>query len=50
MIARGLTSTVLSHVMGLRDATTTERTYIHLFNRQRTGDQVREAMRSAMAL
>jgi integrase len=50
MIERGLSSTVLAHVMGHRDATTTERMYIHLFNRQRTDDQVREAMQSAMAL
>jgi integrase len=50
MIERGLTSTVLARVMGHRDATTTERMYIHLFNRQRTDDLVREAMQSAMAL
>jgi integrase len=50
MIERGLSSTVLANVMGHRDATTTERTYVHLFNRQRTDDQVREAMQSAMAL
>lgn len=50
MIERGLTSAVLAHVMGHRDATTTERKYVHLFNRQRTDDQVREAMQSAMAL
>jgi hypothetical protein len=30
--------------MGHRDATTTQRKYIHLFNRQRTDDQVRDAM------
>jgi integrase len=50
MIERGLSSTVLAHVMGHRDATTTERKYIHLFNRQRTDEQVRHAMQSAMAL
>ena len=50
MIERGLSSTVLAHVMGHRDATTTERKYVHLFNRQRTDDQVREAMQSAMRL
>jgi integrase len=50
MIERGLSSTVLARVMGHRDATTTEGRYIHLFNRQRTDDQVREAMQSAMAL
>ena len=32
MIERGLSSTVLAHVMGHRDATTTERKYVHLFN------------------
>jgi integrase len=46
----GFSSIVLAHVMGHQDATTTERKYIHLFNRQRTDDQVREAMQSAMAL
>lgn len=50
MIERGLSSTVLAHVMGHRDATTTERKYIYLFNRQRTDEQVRAAMQSAMAL
>jgi integrase len=50
MIERGISSTVLAHVMGHRDATTTERKYVHLFNRQRTDDQVREAMQSAMGL
>jgi hypothetical protein len=50
MIERGRSSTVLAHVMGHRDATTTERKCIHLFNRQRTDDQVRAAMQSAMAL
>ena len=50
MIERGLSSTVLVRVMGHRDATTTERKYVHLFNRQRTDDQVRVAMQSAMAL
>jgi haloacetate dehalogenase len=44
-----LGSTVLARVMGYRDATTTERTYIHLFDRQRADEQVREAMQSAMA-
>jgi integrase len=33
MIERGLSSTVLARVMGHRDATTTERKYVHLFNR-----------------
>jgi hypothetical protein len=43
--------TLLAHVMcNHRDATTNERKYVHLFNRQHTDDQVREAMQSAMAL
>jgi hypothetical protein len=50
MIERGLSSTVLAHVMDQRDATTTERKYVHLFNRQRTDDQVRGAMQSAIWL
>jgi hypothetical protein len=50
MIGRGLSSTALAQVMGHRDATMTERKYIRLFNRQRTDDQVRAAMRSAMRL
>ena len=50
MIERGPSSIVLARVMGHRDATTTERKYIHLFNRQRTDHQVREAMQSAMPL
>jgi integrase len=44
MIERGLTSTVLAHAMGHRDATTRERKYIHLLNRQRTDEAVRRAM------
>jgi hypothetical protein len=40
--------TSVTDVMGRRDAIT-ERKYIRLFNRQRTDDQVREAMQS-MAL
>jgi integrase len=34
MIECGLSSTVLARVMGHRDATTTERKYVHLFNRE----------------
>ena len=45
----GIVSSGRPSVMSHRDATTTERKYI-LFNRQRTDEQVREAMRSAMAL
>jgi integrase len=50
MIERGINSTVLADVMGHRDSRTTERIYIHLFNRQRTDDSVRAAMQSAMNL
>lgn len=49
MIAQGLSSVVLADVMGHTDSRTTERIYIHLFNRQRTDQQVRAAMQSAMA-
>jgi integrase len=48
MIDRGVSSVVLADVMGHRDSRTTERIYIHLLNRRRTADQVREAMQSAM--
>jgi integrase len=50
MIERGISSTVLADVMGHRDSRTTETIYVHLFNRQRTDDQVRAAMQSAMRL
>lgn len=39
---------MLAHVMGHRDATTTERKYVHLFSERRTDDQLREAMQSAI--
>jgi hypothetical protein len=39
MLTRGISSTVLA-------STITERRYEHLFNRQRTDEQVREAMQS----
>lgn len=48
MIDRGVSSVVLADVMGHRDSRTTERIYIHLFNRRRTADHVRDAMQSAM--
>lgn len=50
MIERGITSAVLADSMGHRDSRTTETIYIHLFNRQRTDEQVRIAMQSAMNL
>ena len=49
MIDRGVSSVVLADVMGHRDSRTTERIYVHLFNRRRTADQVRNAMQSAMS-
>jgi integrase len=50
MIERGVSSVVLADLMGHRDSRTTERIYIHLFNRERTDEQVRAAMQSAMRL
>jgi integrase len=50
MIERGVSSTVLANLMGHTSSITTEKVYIHLFNRQRTDDQVRAAMESAMGL
>ena len=44
MIHRGITSTVLAHLMGHESSTITERRYIHLYDRQRTDEQVRRAM------
>jgi integrase len=50
MIERGMTSIDLATVMGHRDSRTTERIYIHLFNRAKMEDKVRAAMQSAMEL
>jgi len=47
MIDRGISSTVLAALMGHESSTITERRYIHLFDRQRTDEAVREAMASA---
>jgi integrase len=47
MIHRGISSTVLASLMGHESSTITERRYIHLFDRQRTDEQVRAAMQSA---
>ncbi|MBA3735677.1 MAG: site-specific integrase [Actinobacteria bacterium] len=44
MIDRGISSTVLAKILGHESSTITERRYIHLFDRQRTDDAVREAM------
>lgn len=49
MIERSLSSTVLADLMGHTTSATTERIYVHLFNRQRTDDAVRQAMEAAMA-
>ena len=47
MIDRGISSTVLAALMGHESSTITERRYIHLFDRQRTDDAVRQAMASS---
>jgi integrase len=44
MISRGINSTVLAALMGHESSTITERRYIHLFDRQRTDEAVRQAM------
>jgi integrase len=44
MIDRGISSTVLAKIMGHESSAITESRYIHLFDRQRTDDAVREAM------
>ena len=44
MIDRGISSTVLAKIMGHESSAITEKRYIHLFDRQRTDDAVREAM------
>ena len=46
MIARGISSTVLAALMGHESSTITERRYVHLFDRQRTDEAVRQAMAS----
>lgn len=48
MIDRGISSTVLAALMGQESSAITERRYIHLFDRQRTDDAVRQAMSSAI--
>jgi integrase len=44
MISRGINSTVLAALMGHESSTITEKRYVHLFDRQRTDELVREAM------
>jgi integrase len=39
-----ISSTVLAALMGHESSTITERRYVHLFDRQRTDEQVRQAM------
>jgi len=48
MIDRGISSTVLAALMGHESSSITERRYVHLFDRQRTDEQVRQAMRSGI--
>lgn len=48
LIAQGVSGVVLADLMGHTDSRTTERIYIHLFNRERTDEHVREAMQAAM--
>jgi integrase len=50
MIERGISSTVLAEQMGHTSSTITEQRYIHLFNRVRTDEAVREALQEAMGL
>jgi integrase len=47
MISRGINSTVLAALMGHESSTITEKRYIHLFDRQRTDELVRQAMSAA---
>jgi integrase len=44
MIDRGISSTVLAKLMGHESSAITEKRYIHLFDKQRTDDAVRQAM------
>jgi integrase len=44
MISRGISSTVLAALMGHESSAITERRYIHLFDKQRTDETVRQAM------
>jgi integrase len=50
MIERGVSATVLANLMGHTSSATTEQIYVHLFNRVRTDEQVREAMQDAMTM
>jgi integrase len=46
MISRGISSTVLAALLGHESSAITERRYIHLFDKQRTNEAVRQAMAS----
>lgn len=46
MISRGISSTVLAVLMGHESSAITERRYVHLFDKQRTDEAVRQAMAS----
>ena len=48
MMARGISSTVLAALMGHESSTITERRYVHVFDRQRTDDAVRQAMERSL--
>lgn len=50
MIERGISSTVLADQMGHSSSTITEARYIHLWNRVRTDDAVRDALQEAMQM
>ena len=43
-----ISSTVLAALMGHESSTITERRYVHLFDRQRTDEAVRQAMASGI--
>ena len=44
LIDKGISSTVLAKLMGHESSAITERRYIHLFDKQRTDEAVRQAM------
>jgi integrase len=50
MIDRGISSTVLAKLMGHESSAITERRYIHLYDKQRTDDAVRQAMASVASV
>jgi integrase len=44
LIDKGISSTVLAKLMGHESSAITERRYVHLFDKQRTDEAVRQAM------